>query len=175
MSRSMFQRTLPMTVALLLACWMTSTALAGESLAPISGKPMAPDFSLVDLEGRPHRLGHYRGRVLIVNFWATWCPPCRDEIPSLHRAWEQLREADVEVLAINVGEDEDTVFTFTATYPAGFPLLLDSDAAVVERWPVLGLPTTFVVDTEGRLIYRAIGARAWDDPGILALIRQLTE
>jgi peroxiredoxin len=174
-SRSTRRRILPVAAALLLACWMISTALAGESLAPVPGKPMAPDFSLVDLEGRTHRLGDYLGHVLIVNFWATWCPPCRDEMPSLNIAWERLRGAGVEVLAINVGEDEDSVFTFTATYPVGFPLLLDSDASVVERWPVLGLPTTFVVDKQGRLIYRAVGARAWDDPEILALIRQLAE
>ena len=77
------------------------------------------------------------------------------------------------MLAINVGEDEDTVFTFTADYPVEFTLLLDENGVVVEDWGVLGLPTTFVVDPKGQIVYRAVGGRAWDDPVLLDKVRAL--
>lgn len=91
----------------------------------------------------------------------------------MQRAWEQLREEGIEMLAINVGEDEDAVFQFTANYPVEFPLLLDQDSSVTGAWPVRGLPTTFVVDPGGRLVYRAIGGREWDDADLLTRIRAL--
>ena len=145
----------------------------GEGLTPLPDKPLAPDFQLTDLDGNSFSLQALRGKVLIVNFWATWCPPCREEMPSMQRAWERLDKAQVLLLAINVGEDEDVIFRFTADYPVDFPLLLDQDAKVAQSWPVKGLPTTFVVDPQGRLVYRAIGSREWDDPELLALVRAL--
>lgn len=91
----------------------------------------------------------------------------------MQRAWEQLREEGMLMIGINVGEDEDTIFQFTADYPVDFPLLMDSDSAVTGRWPVRGLPTTYVVDPAGRLVYQAIGSREWDDPALLELVRAL--
>ncbi len=164
---------------ILLAAWFfgaMNPALSqtpGRGLTPLPDKAPAPEFVLSDLDGRIHRLSDYQGKVIIINFWATWCPPCREEMPSMQRAWEQLREEGIEMLAINVGEDEDAVFQFTANYPVEFPLLLDQDSSVTGAWPVRGLPTTFVVDPGGRLVYRAIGGREWDDADLLTRIRAL--
>jgi len=157
---------------------VTVPALAqkpGSGLTRIPETPQAPDFALRDIEGNILRLSDLRGKVVIVNFWATWCPPCRAEMPSMQRAWETLEEEGIVLLGVNVGEDEDTIFLFTANYPVEFPLLLDQDSAVIGAWPVRGLPTTFVVDPQGRLVYRAIGGREWDDPELLALVRALQE
>lgn len=77
------------------------------------------------------------------------------------------------MLGIDVGEDEDTIFQFTANYPVEFPLLMDQDSTVIDRWPVRGLPTTFVVDPEGRIVYRAIGGREWDAKDLLDQVRAL--
>jgi peroxiredoxin len=148
-------------------------AAADQTLAPVPGRPAAPDFTLPDTTGTLHRLSDYRGRTVIINFWATWCPPCREEIPSMNRAWRALRDAGVAMLAINVGEDEDTVFVFTADYPVDFPLLLDRSGEVIRQWPVKGLPTSYVIAPDGSLAYRAIGGRVWDDQGLLETIRQL--
>ena len=79
------------------------------------------------------------------------------------------------MFGIDVGEDEDTVFQFTANYPVEFPLLMDSDSSVIDQWPVRGLPTTFVVDPKGQIVYRAIGGREWDAPSLLALVRALKQ
>jgi peroxiredoxin len=163
------------TVVLLLAAtWLPAAAAPPtQTLTPIAPRPEAPGFELVDVDGATLRLADFRGRPVIVNFWATWCPPCREEMPSMERAWVRLREQGVAMVAINVGEDEETVFRFTADYPVTFPLLLDRDGVVVERWPVRGLPSTFVVDPDGRVAYRAIGGRAWDAPELLRQVLAL--
>ncbi len=152
---------------------LSSAQQAGKGLTRLPGAPQAPDFVLYDLDDNLHRLSDYRGQVVIINFWATWCPPCRAEMPSMQRAWEQLEKEAVLMFGIDVGEDEDTIFQFTANYPVEFPLLMDSDSRVINQWPVRGLPTTFIVDPGGRIVYQAIGSREWDDPAILALVRAL--
>ncbi len=157
-------------------CLLSLLAFAqqpGAGLTRLPDPPPAPDFALADIDGNVFRLSEYRGRVLVINFWATWCLPCRDEMPSMQRAWEQLEAEGILLLGINVGEDEDTIFQFTADYPVDFPLLLDRDSRVIGAWAVRGLPTTFVVGPAGRIVFRAIGSREWDDPGLLAQIREL--
>ncbi|MCB1759589.1 MAG: TlpA family protein disulfide reductase [Gammaproteobacteria bacterium] len=148
-------------------------APAPAGLTALSGRPSAPAFDLFDIEGRRHRLEAYRGRVVVVNFWAIWCPPCRAEMPSLQRAWRQLRERDIVLLAVDVGESGERVAAFAAKQALDFPLLLDERAAVFDSWRVPGLPTTFVIDRSGRLAYRASGAREWDAPEILEAILEL--
>jgi len=93
----------------------------------------------------------------------------------MNRAWRSLRESGIAMLAINVGEDEDTIFVFTADYPAEFPLLLDRSGEVINQWPVKGLPTSYVIAPDGTLAYRAVGGREWDDENLLKLIRGLKE
>jgi peroxiredoxin len=163
-------------VTIILLAGFVLPALAqqpGKGLTPMQAGMPAPDFELTDIEGTTHRLSDYRDKVVIINFWATWCPPCRAEMPSMDRAWAQLEDEDIVMLAVNVGEDEDTIFQFTANYPVTFPLLMDRDSKVVEAWPIRGLPTTFVIDPGGRLAYRAIGGREWDDPELLEQVRAL--
>ena len=154
---------------------VTGVVHADQTLTPVPGNIPAPDFTLQDIDGNLHRLSEYRGRPVIINFWATWCPPCREEIPSMNRAWHVLREEGIAMLAINVGEDEDTIFVFTADYPADFPLLLDQSGDIIGQWPVKGLPTTYVIAPDGSIAYRAIGGREWDDDELLDVIRKLKE
>ena len=158
---------------LLVASPLSSAQQAGKGLTKLPEASQAPEFVLNDLDGNQYRLSDYRGKVVIINFWATWCPPCRAEMPSMQRAWELLEDKGIIMFGIDVGEDEDTIFQFTANYPVEFPLLMDNDSSVINQWPVRGLPTTFVVDPQGRIIYRAIGGREWDDPELLALVGAL--
>jgi peroxiredoxin len=144
-----------------------------QTLTPVADRPLAPPFDLKGPEGEPIRLADFHGRPVIVNFWATWCPPCREEMPSMQRAHEQISKEGMAVIAINVGEDADTVAQFLGQVPVDFPLPLDETSAVVTSWPVRGLPTTFVVDPDGRLAYVATGGRAWDDPALLDQVRAL--
>jgi peroxiredoxin len=150
-------------------------AAPAQTMMPVADRPAAPDFALKDIDGKLRQLSENRGKVVLVNFWATWCPPCRREMPSMQRAWKQLKGENFEMLAINVGEDEDTIFgfTFSTGVELTFPILLDRDAQVIKAWPVIALPTSFIVDPQGRIVYRAVGGREWDDPELLKKIREL--
>jgi peroxiredoxin len=142
-------------------------------LTPMPERPAAPTFQLADADGKPHRLDDLHGAPAIVNFWATWCPPCRAEMPAMQRASEQLAADGVAVIAINVGESADTVRTFRDEIAVTFPLLLDPDSSVSQRWPMRGLPTTFILNPDGSIAYKAEGERVWDHPELLAQVREL--
>ncbi|OHC62125.1 MAG: hypothetical protein A2040_00635 [Rhodocyclales bacterium GWA2_65_19] len=143
----------------------------GRGMSPVVGVPPAPTLALPDMDGKIIDLARYRGKLVLVNFWATWCPPCRTEFPSLGRVRKLFKSTEFEVIAVNVGEDMETVFSFAAT-PA-FPVLFDRDALAMARWQIMGLPTTLVVDRQGRLALRAVGGREFDDPVIVAQLREL--
>lgn len=162
-----------LSAALLLT--LAPAAAEPQLLTPVPDTPKAPDFTLEDLDGVARKLSDYRGKVVLLNFWATWCPPCRREMPSMERAWLQVKDEDIVIVAVDVGEDVDTVYTFLADYPVSFPLLLDEQAEVVRKYPVRGLPTSYVIDPDGRLIYQAVGGREWDDPQILDQLRELRQ
>ena len=144
-----------------------------HTLTKVPGNPDAPEFNLEDQDGNFLKMSDYKGKVVIVNFWATWCPPCRKEMPSMQRAWEILQKEDIVMLAINVGEDSDQIFSFTAEYPVEFPLIMDRDSSVVNQWKVRGLPTTYIVNPAGQIVYQAIGDREWDSEEIMNQIRKL--
>lgn len=143
----------------------------GRGMTPIPAVPPAPTLRLMDIDEKRVDLAQYKGRVVLVNFWATWCPPCRKEFPSLARVKKLFKPAQFEVLAVNVGEDPDSVFSFTGL--TEFPVLFDRDSKAMAAWSVRGLPTTFLVDRQGRLAFRATGGREFDDPEIVAAIRSL--
>lgn len=147
--------------------------LPKTGLNPMAGAPQAPDFSLKNLDGEVQSLSDFRGQVVIVNFWATWCPPCRAEMPSMQRAWNKIKDDGVVMLAVHVGGNEDKVWSFVAEYALDFPVLIDPDSKVADAWPMEGLPSSFVVDPQGRIVYRAIGGREWDDPEILKIVYDL--
>jgi len=145
----------------------------GSLLTPLPQRTPAPPFDLRDPEGKPVRLADFAGKPLIVNFWATWCPPCRAEMPSLERAWQALKPEGIGVIAINVGEESEVIDRFTMETEVSFPLPMDLETRVISQWQVRGLPTTYVVDADGKLAYIATGEREWDDPALLDLVRAL--
>lgn len=165
--------------AVMLCMMMASTTAMAQSpnsgLSPVADRPVAPDFQLMNLDGELVSLSGFKGKVVVVNFWATWCPPCRAEMPSMQRAWQALQDHDVMMLAIHVGGNEDKIWSFVGDYELDFPILIDADSAVADAWPMKGLPSTFVVDPQGRIAYRAIGGREWDDADILAPIFALRD
>jgi thiol-disulfide isomerase/thioredoxin len=143
----------------------------GVGMSTVVAVPPAPTLRLEDMDGKLVDLVSYRGRVVLVNFWATWCPPCRKEFPSLSRVRKLFKPTDFEVIAVNVGEDSDTVFSFAGS--TEFPVIFDRNSQAMATWPVKGLPTTFLVDRQGRLVMKAVGGREFDDPAIVSLIKSL--
>ena len=115
-------------------------------------------MALVDIRGVEHSLEQYRGKVVGVNFWATGCPPCVEELPSLESAWQRYRQQGLVVLAVS-GEERDVVTSFLERLPSDitFPVLIDHDMKSGDRWQIRGLPTTVVVDRSGDVHWRAEG------------------
>ena len=149
---------------------------ADRPLQAVESLPKAPALGLPDEEGKTTwRLSELRGKVVLVNFWATWCPPCRKELPSMERLWRQFKDAGLVVLGVNVGETGDQVFAFSNSLetPLTFPLLLDEDSRVAQSWPVKGLPTTYLVDKQGRIAFGAIGGREFDSPSVVRQVKEL--
>jgi peroxiredoxin len=156
-----------------------------DRFAPVDIGSRAPDFTLPDLAGRQISLSDLRGRVVLLNLWATWCPPCVEEMPSLQQLQDRLGAEGLSVVAISVdaapgtpgpfGEPGGDVEAFAREFGIEFTILLDPAAGVQRRYNVTGLPTTFLIDREGRVVERVLGARDWDSAPMAARIRQLLE
>lgn len=148
---------------------------APQTMTPVAKRPAAKDYALEDLDGKTQRLSDNRGKVVLVNFWATWCPPCRKELPSMQRLWEKLKGEAFAMHAIDTGETAEEIlpFIFATGTELTFPILLDRDSKTLNQWPVIAIPTTFVVDKQGRIAYRSVGGREWDDPMLIEELRRL--
>lgn len=133
----------------------------------------APDFMLRDLNGVNHQFADYRGRVVIVNFWAVWCRPCVKEMPSLDNARKLLQSDEIDVVAINVGDTADQIKAFLKQWPVDIKILLDQESNVMVNWKVLAMPTTYIIDSAGKIVIRVIGEYQWDDPHLLEQIRSI--
>jgi len=161
---------------------MISAAAAVDDVPELSHtltrleKPVAaPDFTLLDMDEKSYSLKDYRGKYVLLNFWATWCPPCRREMPSMESLHQTFADSKLVVLAVNEYEDPDHVFSYMGeldVFPT-FPILFDTDSKVSELYEVRGLPTSFIINPQGQVIYRAVGGREFDHPDIMKLIRSL--
>jgi len=145
------------------------------SLTPVLPRLVAPVIELPNQDGHIISIIKLKGKVVIVNFWATWCPPCRREFASMERLRKTMADRPLEILAVNEGENDNVIEEFTATLdtPPLFHILLDLNGDSMTRWPVRGLPTTFVLDKRGRIAFRAIGGREFDHPQMLRQIERL--
>lgn len=133
----------------------------------------AEDFTLKTLKGETVSLKDYRGRLIFLNFWATWCGPCRAEMPSMQRLWEEFKEEDFVILAINIQEESKLVSSFMNERSLSFPVLLDEKGKVARTYGIRGIPTTFFLNPEGEIIGKAVGARDWASKESFQLIEEL--
>jgi thiol-disulfide isomerase/thioredoxin len=162
-------------IAAALITLVTTLTLAVEmppGVMMTDGNP-APPLQLVNLDGEPYDLGNSQGRWRFVHFWASWCGPCRKEMPSIDRMTGLLEDSDIEFVLVNTAETEDSVFTFLGIVAPDLVPLLDSDGLATEAWQPRGLPATFLVDPEGLIQYQALGGREWDKPAYLEFLRNL--
>ncbi|VVE80125.1 TlpA family protein disulfide reductase [Pandoraea sputorum] len=150
------------------------SALAGASGGTLSAwRGATPVFSLDGLDGKTYSLSQYRGRVVIVNFWATWCGPCREEIPAMGAVVRQYRQRGLALLAVNYKEPPTTVKPFIDKLPIDGTVLLDTDGAVYKRFGSLGLPATYLVDRAGNARFWRMGELDWNDVGLHGHIEAL--
>ncbi|MCK4403600.1 MAG: TlpA family protein disulfide reductase [candidate division Zixibacteria bacterium] len=145
----------------------------GEKESPQEGF-LAPHFSLPDLGGEKISLSDFRGKVVLLNFWATWCSPCRMEIPSLERLYQLRKDRGFEVLAVSVDRASlSKVASFVASYQMSFPVLLDQRGALGQRYWARAIPSSFLLDKKGVIRWKVQGAIKWDDPFVLSRVDQL--
>lgn len=150
---------------------VTGIAQARE-LKPYQGGA-TPPLALKDLAGNTHKLEDYRGRVVLVNFWASWCPPCRAEMPSMQRLQTKLTGKPFTILAVDMGETPDVVSAYIKTVHTDFAVLLDSDGHALKNWKVFAFPTSYVIDATGRIRYALFGSTEWDEADTLQKISDL--
>lgn len=170
-----------LATALVILVW--AAAGCGDTEADTSGGPPAtplldnrkpaPDFELTDLSGRQVRLSDHLGTVVVLNFWATWCGPCRIEAPDLQKLYESRNDVGFELLTVSTDRRHQVVETFVTKYELTFPVLLDPDQAVAASYSVNSLPLTLLVDRQGRIAARISGARDWDSDSWNATLGQL--
>jgi len=133
----------------------------------------APDFTLQDLTGKSVHLTELQGKIVFLNFWATWCPPCRAEMPSIENLYNRYKEKDVHVLAVNLQEEAPVVRTFLEKNPFTFPIVLDSSGSTAQLYGIRGIPTTFILDRKGNVLGTLVGSREWDTPEVYRLFDTL--
>ena len=133
----------------------------------------APALVARDLAGVERTLADYRGKVVLLNFWATWCPPCRREMPSMERLRVKMQGRPLEILALDSAEPVEDVEAFLAIMKLGFPILLDPDGVITKNWKVFGLPTSFLIDAQGRIRYSLSGPVEWDEGEALQIVESL--
>jgi thiol-disulfide isomerase/thioredoxin len=144
-------------------------------LEPVHARPEAPPLRLPSLEADLYDLSDYRGEVVLINFWASWCPPCVHEMPSMQRLEDRLRDQGFRILAVNLGESEETVRAFLQLIGTGFTILLDPHKGSLSDWRAMAYPSSYVVDRAGRLRYSLFGAIEWNEPDVIAQISALLE
>ncbi|RKX88974.1 MAG: TlpA family protein disulfide reductase [Spirochaetes bacterium] len=133
-----------------------------------------PDITFTDINGDIKKLSDYRGNVLLLNFWATWCPPCRAEMPSMGKLTDKLNSGDFVMLPVNVKEPGDMVKTFTAEFGIDFPVYLDINAEAAMAVGVTALPTSILIDRDGNAVAAATGALEWDSDEMVSMLRNWT-
>jgi len=165
--------------ALLISLLLIALPVGAADLSAMRAEPLSGDaasFSLTDLAGNSHELSEWRGKLVLINFWATWCGPCRTEMPGIERLWQRYRDQGLVILAISVDEGmERRIATFVKRLNLSLPILLDPESKVADHYQVSGLPHSVLIDQEGHLIAQIIGERQWDSPEAYQLIEQLLE
>lgn len=144
----------------------TTRSLA-RGLRPYKGNPVPPPLQLFDLDGRTQDLAQLRGRVVLVNFWASWCPPCVREMPSMQRLKEKLAGRPFTILAVNMAEPDKDVRAFLSRMKVDFPVPMDRDGSVLKSWKVFVFPTSFLLDAQGNIRLGVFGEVEWDSPEVM--------
>ncbi len=145
-----------------------------QYLARVRAGFPAPDFALPDLGGNLRRLSDFRGKVVLLNVWATWCAPCREEMPSMEQLHRALRNEEFAILAVSQDQDgARAVAPFVEEFGITFPVLIDPRGEVARKFGVTGYPETFIIDKDGKVLIHHIGYQNWADPSVQKMLRDL--
>ena len=152
------------------AAWL---ALRLRPARPVDIGETAPDFTLPALTQGSLSLHDFGRQVVVLNFWATWCPPCVEETPGLEKFAEQMRLQGVAVMGVSVDQDAAALRTFAAQQQLSFPILRDPNRSIANRYGTFQFPETYIIDQEGRVAEKLIGPVDWQDPRIITFVQEL--
>lgn len=167
----------PVPVALALVLWVSPGEAVNYKLVPnlveMKDRSAAPEFTLPDPMGNKVMLKNFRGKLVLLNFWATWCDPCREEMPSMERLYRRFKDRGFVIVGVDVKDRRNDALSFLKELKITFPILLDPDGQVGVLYGAWGLPATYLIDAKGIAIARAWGPADWDSPGARQLISEL--
>ena len=151
-----------------------TTPLANLLVVPEVERQSAPDFVSENLRGGNTGLADYEGKIVLLNFWATWCMPCRAEMPGMETLWQKYKEQGLVVAAVSVDEgSRGRIETFSKLFDLSFPILLDPESKVSDLYKVSNMPTSFLIDRNGKIISRIVGTEEWASPEAIQLVEKL--
>lgn len=164
--RKILQWLICVSVVTIVTPWQASAETQVQippGIIVLDGKNVPP-LKLKNMDGEPFDLANSKGHWVFVHFWASWCGPCRKEMPTIQSMSTQFKADKLEIVLVNTAESDDTVFSFMGIVAPDLTPLLDYDGLVTEAWQPRGLPSTYLVDPQGKLRYLALGGRPWDKP-----------
>ena len=148
-----------------------------DGLSPLNSDKIvnskAPDFTLKDLNGKKVSLSAFKGKVVLLNFWATWCPPCRAEMPALNKLSNALKPRGLEVIAVSTDRSINDIKGFLENHRVDFPILFDTDRSAAKQYRVFSMPTTFLIDRNGMIVEKFYGEYDWTEPETKGKIEKL--
>ena len=148
-----------------------SGMLQAANLKAVEGKVVAPSLVLKDLQGKQHDLKDYKGQVVLVQFWATYCGPCRKEMPSMNKMMKQMGDVPFKILAVDMGETKEEVDQFVSEVKPEFTILMDEDGKSIEDWRVFAAPSNFIIDPDGYIRYTLFGGVEWDSVELIEKLK----
>ncbi len=147
--------------------------LQGANLKPYNGSDSTPPLKLVDLQGKTHNLDDYKGKIVLLQFWATYCTPCRKEMPSMNKLLRKMQGTPFEILAVDMGESKTEVQAFVDQVKPEFTILLDETGQSIAQWKVFAAPSNFIIDVQGKIRYTLYGGVEWDSPELISQLKAL--
>ncbi|MES0328084.1 MAG: TlpA disulfide reductase family protein [Gammaproteobacteria bacterium] len=159
---------------LILTCLFSPLSVYGTQLEAYTGNASAT-FTLMDTKDQTRSLSDYRGKVVLVNFWASWCPPCIYEMPKLQKLKKHFANRAFEILTINVAEKKYHVRKFSKVIKLDLPVFLDTASNTFNNWGVKTLPTSFLIDSDGRVRYQIRGDPGWENKETISIIEEMIQ
>jgi thiol-disulfide isomerase/thioredoxin len=159
-------------IAALLICF-SSLSLAAANLKPVENEVASPALVLKDLNGKTHDLKDYKGHVVLVQFWATYCAPCRKEMPSMNNMQKKMGDVPFKILAVDMGETKAEVDQFVSEVKPEFTILMDEEGKSIADWSVFAAPSNFIIGPDGNIKYTLFGGVEWDDDELVNKLKEL--
>jgi thiol-disulfide isomerase/thioredoxin len=166
------EQTMKLIKLALLSFILLPPVVFAAQMKPYEGD--TPALELKDTSGKLHQLSKYKGKIVLVQFWATYCTPCRTEMPSMNRLVKKM-DGKLEILAINMGESKAEVEKFMQEVGVDFPVLMDKDGKALAQWKVFAAPSNFLIDTDSKIQYTLFGGVEWDSEEMVEFLRKLNK